>query len=84
MKTFKQIREFKFKATNPTKDVSGYPEAKGIVDKIIKFRDIEGAGVGVGTTMLSKGKIEKNPNSCLLYTSPSPRDATLSRMPSSA
>ena len=26
----------------------------------------------------------KNDNSCLLYTSPSPRDATLSRMPSSA
>ena len=25
-----------------------------------------------------------NVNSCLLYTSPSPRDATLSRMPSSA
>ena len=25
-----------------------------------------------------------NPNTCLLYTSPSPRDATLSRMPSSA
>ena len=25
-----------------------------------------------------------NPPSCLLYTSPSPRDATLSRMPSSA
>ena len=25
-----------------------------------------------------------NNNSCLLYTSPSPRDATLSRMPSSA
>ena len=24
------------------------------------------------------------PNACLLYTSPSPRDATLSRMPSSA
>ena len=24
------------------------------------------------------------PHSCLLYTSPSPRDATLSRMPSSA
>ena len=30
-------------------------------------------------TML-KGKL----NACLLYTSPSPRDATLSRMPSSA
>ena len=25
-----------------------------------------------------------DPESCLLYTSPSPRDATLSRMPSSA
>ena len=25
-----------------------------------------------------------NPSNCLLYTSPSPRDATLSRMPSSA
>ena len=25
-----------------------------------------------------------NPDTCLLYTSPSPRDATLSRMPSSA
>ena len=25
-----------------------------------------------------------NPTNCLLYTSPSPRDATLSRMPSSA
>ena len=26
----------------------------------------------------------ENMNTCLLYTSPSPRDATLSRMPSSA
>ena len=26
----------------------------------------------------------EDPNACLLYTSPSPRDATLSRMPSSA
>ena len=30
------------------------------------------------------GRYGENPNSCLLYTSPSPRDATLSRMPSSA
>ena len=29
-------------------------------------------------------KLWKLLNSCLLYTSPSPRDATLSRMPSSA
>ena len=33
-----------------------------------------------GLDYANKSKI----NSCLLYTSPSPRDATLSRMPSSA
>ena len=31
-----------------------------------------------------KSFITFQPNTCLLYTSPSPRDATLSRMPSSA
>ena len=31
----------------------------------------------------NKDKIKK-PNNCLLYTSPSPRDGLLSRMPSSA
>ena len=36
---------------------------------------------GYGTYIL---KMEPNAKSCLLYTSPSPRDATLSRMPSSA
>ena len=30
------------------------------------------------------GRVRGNIESCLLYTSPSPRDATLSRMPSSA
>ena len=45
--------------------------------------------VGSGTTIhdagidLGSGNITSH-NICLLYTSPSPRDATLSRMPSSA
>ena len=34
--------------------------------------------------MLHKSAISAEHGSCLLYTSPSPRDATLSRMPSSA
>ena len=46
----------------------------------------------VGTQMIAKGLDFKNltlvglvmADVCLLYTSPSPRDATLSRMPSSA
>ena len=49
-----------------------------------------GAGIGIGT--LTSKYIEalaRQPELqgllfCLLYTSPSPRDATLSRMPSSA
>ena len=32
----------------------------------------------------AKGYRGRRKNTCLLYTSPSPRDATLSRMPSSA
>ena len=35
-------------------------------------------------TLLTPLKILRNLGGCLLYTSPSPRDATLSRMPSSA
>ena len=33
---------------------------------------------------LITGHINPDGDACLLYTSPSPRDATLSRMPSSA
>ena len=33
---------------------------------------------------LNPRRVLFNPGTCLLYTSPSPRDATLSRMPSSA
>ena len=39
-----------------------------------------------GFTLLSAAiqEVSQQPFFCLLYTSPSPRDATLSRMPSSA
>ena len=37
----------------------------------------------IGTATSENGASELN-DICLLYTSPSPRDATLSRMPSSA
>ena len=38
----------------------------------------------VWTKELNEGKGEAMYNICLLYTSPSPRDKTVSRMPSSA
>ena len=42
-------------------------------------------GSKLKTAVTGKVKKEPNtPNTCLLYTSPSPRDGLLSRMPSSA
>ena len=42
-----------------------------------------GAGAGIGGTVAAKFAKEGY-HSCLLYTSPSPRDLSTSRMPSSA
>ena len=43
-------------------------------------------GTGIGSIRFTDIEVLRNSNGqpCLLYTSPSPRDATLSRMPSSA
>ena len=61
---------------------------KSIFEMVDKFRenDDDTPLVLMGylnTFIFNKALIENNKN-CLLYTSPSPRDATLSRMPSSA
>ena len=42
-----------------------------------------GGGVGIGLSKV-RGRGHKIGNGCLLYTSPSPRDLSTSRMPSSA
>ena len=44
----------------------------------------QSATVGEGSIGADELKVSGDGTSCLLYTSPSPRDATLSRMPSSA
>ena len=49
--------------------------------KRIPFVDLDGP---VAEMLKDFGPPRKSFHSCLLYTSPSPRDATLSRMPSSA
>ena len=48
-----------------------------------RTRDLEEKELGIHATNWLKEKLD-GAISCLLYTSPSPRDATLSRMPSSA
>ena len=51
---------------------------KYAVKKKLGFLTLDYSGHGKSSGKFTKGNI------CLLYTSPSPRDATLSRMPSSA
>ena len=62
------------------------PELKELKPKITVF-GVGGAGGNAINNMISAGLAGVEfvaANTCLLYTSPSPRDATLSRMPSSA
>ena len=66
------------------------------LDKVIEQRSVKGTGIGFGAEVKSKSakatlsesfaKVEPEDliKYCLLYTSPSPRDGLLSRMPSSA
>ena len=49
---------------------------------VAEYREIFMVGSALARTLKSPNKDKSL--SCLLYTSPSPRDATLSRMPSSA
>ena len=57
------------------------PVSKGIIEKIDFSEVLKSDGV---VDIITEGDIEGQNDVCLLYTSPSPRDATLSRMPSSA
>ena len=54
----------------------------------LKFYIVPEVGKGIITKIHRSffyiGDLEEDYSYCLLYTSPSPRDATLSRMPSSA
>ena len=52
------------------------------IKKIFKENEID--GIVVGNPLNMDGSLGPSSQSCLLYTSPSPRDAQLSRMPSSA
>ena len=53
------------------------------IEQAMREADVVIAHAGTGTALTSL-RMGKRPILCLLYTSPSPRDATLSRMPSSA
>ena len=69
------------KALVPEKDTF-LVDALRVKSKLNRGPNIVAIGGGTGLSTLLKGL--KNYSSCLLYTSPSPRDRTRSRMPSSA
>ena len=62
--------------------ISMYRDVFGVTD-ITQPQDLPPQGVTYAFVNLPSGQVELI-QPCLLYTSPSPRDATLSRMPSSA
>ena len=60
--------------------MAGYPVSKFALMGLCQSMRNEGWDKGIRVTAICPSWV----NTCLLYTSPSPRDATLSRMPSSA
>ena len=56
----------------------------GLVEAASKNKDIVALCADLTGSLKMNDFKNKYPNSCLLYTSPSPRDMTGSRMPSSA
>ena len=65
-------------------DLNARGQGLGVHGEVVVLRRnlnrIVGAANGVVTAVVTEFELKR----CLLYTSPSPRDATLSRMPSSA
>ena len=96
MSTGSKEKEAKLKALNLAVDKLEKTYGKGAVmklgDKQVVAVDTISTGslgldIALGTGGLPRGRIVEiygPESSCLLYTSPSPRDRTRSRMPSSA
>ena len=67
---------------------SKWKKGEKVRDRDLQYYLINAGGIVVGFALVYLGAYlfggRTDPTFCLLYTSPSPRDATLSRMPSSA
>ena len=62
-----------------------FHDADSVVIRLPTEEEIVGFGIVWETIRTNKFRLGQEEHTvCLLYTSPSPRDATLSRMPSSA
>ena len=87
---FDKVEMFSF--CNPEKSEEEHEFILSIEEELLQaleipYRVVDVCAGDLGASAAKKYDIEAwipSQNTCLLYTSPSPRDATLSRMPSSA
>ena len=63
---------------------NSWPQSHGTPNTRVLHPSLDGALTLHWSTSIGKGDQSRNRITCLLYTSPSPRDGLLSRMPSSA
>ena len=98
MATFTGLESYRLTGVRVTDRELGYGSYAIVLE--LEYMRLKCAGKKIHEVLLRQGvtgytvdRFEKechllsqvrHPNICLLYTSPSPRDATLSRMPSSA
>ena len=81
-KDFIEEKKFEWRNTKHRKQWASTLETYAY--KILDSKPIEDIEVQDVMRVLKPIWVKKTVTACLLYTSPSPRDATLSRMPSSA
>ena len=65
-------------------DVAGVESAKEDLKEVVEFLQDPGRFTRLGARIPTGALLVGPPGTCLLYTSPSPRDKRQSRMPSSA
>src|SRR5665647_2006015 len=86
-KAVRLAKRERLNAASATPGGGAYPVSVPVTDTIpavrARFGELEADGT-TGVTVGLAGRVVHLRNTCLLYTSPSPRDGLLSRMPSSA
>ena len=89
LRQLKQFLEQQYMpATRSTWGVAGWPDGKAVYEQCLKYHtstDMTPQQVhDKGLSEVARIRSSMQSVSCLLYTSPSPRDSLRSRMPSSA
>ena len=83
MKLNTSIRK-RFRVSNKVKRVASKDRFRLSISRSSKNISAQIIDDSKSITLISASSVEKDVKSCLLYTSPSPRDLSTSRMPSSA